>query len=200
LSGDVVLLGDLFLAGSGNLPGALHALARSVGALAQDETYRDYSSEVITAFGGENDLVSQYTQARSGGPFRTVILDAGGPDALLSCDEPPTAQCPSLEGAVNGTRSLLERMAQDGTEHIILFFYPDPDDATLAAKFDVLRPLLLQECQASVTPCRFIDLRPTFVGHEAEYLLEGGVLPTEAGAAAAAAAIWSMMERHCVAQ
>jgi len=59
---------------------------------------------------------------------------------------------------------------------------------------------LLQECQASVTPCWFIDLRPTFVGHEAEYLLEGGVLPTEAGATAAAAAIWSVMESHCVAQ
>jgi hypothetical protein len=48
-------------------------------------------------------------------------------------------------------------------------------------------------------PCHWLDLRPTPAGHHSEYLLTDTV-PTAAGAEAAAAAIWSTMERYGVAQ
>jgi len=81
-----------------------------------------------------------------------------------------------------------------------VFFYPTPEDPTLTAKFDLLRPMIGGVCAASAVPCTFLDLRPTFTGNEAEYLLPDGVLPTDAGAVATAAAIFSVMQEHCLAQ
>ncbi len=197
---EVVLLGDLFWAETGALTASLEELARSSGALSPGETYRDYSSTLTDPFGEAADVVSQYQSARDDGTIRTVILNAGGPDALETCPEPPTLDCASLANAVTGTEALLSQMAADGVEHVVLFFYPDPEDQALAAKFDVLRPELETACDSSSVACHFVDLRPTFAGHEADYLKDGGVLPTEAGSAATASVLWSVLEQNCIAQ
>ncbi len=196
---EVVLLGDLFLADNGEITATLEGLARDAGALGVEDRYRDYSSTLVTPFGGGDDPATQYATARAEGVPRVVILDAGGADALLTCPEPPAASCPALDNAITATNALLEQMASDGVEDILLFFYPDPDEATLGAKFDVLRPLLQATCEASATRCHFLDLRATFEGED-EYLQEGGILPTEAGSVAAANVIWGLMQAECIAQ
>jgi len=196
----VALLGDSFFAENGRVAAELEALAREAGALGEQDRYRDYSSSLITPFGGATDLVNQYTAAQDEGAMRIIIMDAGGPDALLSCPEPPTQACPAIENAVAGVDELWRQMAEDGVEAVIDFFYPDPEDAGLEAKFDVLRPLMQAACEASPVGCHFLDLRSTFEQRSAEYLLPGGILPTPEGSAATAAAIWSLMQRQCIAQ
>jgi hypothetical protein len=198
--GEVVLLGDSFLAESQRITLELQALARAARALGTEEQYRDYSSSLITPFGGAADLTNQYAAARDDGAFRIVIMDAGGPDALLSCPEPPMEDCPSLANAVAGADELWRQMADDGVEAVVDFFYPDPESATLLAKFDVLRPMMQRTCEASAVGCHWLDLRRTFEGREEEYLLAGGINPTAAGSAAAAAAIWSLMQQRCIGQ
>lgn len=197
---EVALLGDNFLASSGELAADLQRLARGDGALGEDQEYRDHSSTLVGPFGDADDLGSQYAAARDVGPPAAVIMNAGGPDALLSCPDPPTSSCTALANAAASLDQLLARMATDGVGSVVLFFYPDPQDATLAAKFDVLRPMLRASCETGPVPCYFVDLRGTFGCREAELLQPGGILPTAAGASAAARTIWSAMRQHCVAQ
>lgn len=196
----VVLLGDNFLASSGELAAELQRLARGEGALGKDQEYRDHSSTLVGPFGEADDLETQYAGARDAGIPEVVLMDAGGPDALLSCPDPPTSSCPALTNAAEGLDQLLAQMDSDGVASVVSFFYPDPEDPTLAAKFDVLRPMLRASCETAPVSCHFVDLRETFAGREAELLEPGGILPTTAGASAAARTIWSSMRRHCVAQ
>jgi hypothetical protein len=194
------VLGDSFFAESGLITSELQSLALASGALRSGEAYRDYSATLITPFGGAADLTNQYATARAEGAFRIVIMDVGGPDSLVSCPEPPTPDCPALANAVSGADGLWSQMANDGVEAVVDFFYPDPDDASLKAKFDVLRPVMQATCEGSAAGCAWLDLRPTFAGREAEYLMPGGVLPTAAGSTATAAAIWSLMQQRCIGQ
>lgn len=195
---EVVLLGDNFMPLA--LVSELERLAQGSGALGAEENYRNHASTLVGPFGGSSDLFSQYAAALAEGTPRLVITDMGGPDALQSCPEPPAADCPALTNAESGAEELLTTMAQDGVEDVLVFFYPTPEDPTLTAKFDLLRPMIGGVCAASAVPCTFLDLRPTFTGNEAEYLLPDGVLPTDAGAVATAAAIFSVMQEHCLAQ
>lgn len=198
---EVVILGDSFLAENGAITVELEALARAAGALGSAETYRDYSSVIITPFGGASDLTGQYAMATSGGAIRVVVMDVGGPDSLLgTCADPPTETCAALQAAVSGADALWRQMADDGVEAVVDFFYPVPDDAVLAARFDVLRPMMEAACDESPVGCHFLDLRPTFQDRSTEYLLSGGVLPTAAGSAATARALWSLMQSRCIAQ
>jgi hypothetical protein len=198
---EVVVLGDAFLGDSHQITAELEALAREAGALGIDERYRDYSTSLITPFGGTADLPTQYATARSDGGARVVIMDVGGPDAWLgSCPEPLLPDCPALASGVAGAGQLWRQMADDRVESVVDLFYPDPADAGLLAKFDVLRPEMQAACAASPVSCRFIDLRPTFEGRASEYLVPGGITPTAAGSVATAATIWSLMQQHCIAQ
>lgn len=197
---DLVLLGDNFLADSGEIRTSLEELAREAGLLDGDERYRDYSSALVTPFGGDADLTVQYAAALGEGAVRVAVLDLGGPDALLPCPAPPAADCPSLAAAQAGAEDLLATLHDDGVTDAVVFFYPNPEDEALRANFDVLRPLIRSACDGAPLACHFLDLRPVFDGNEAEYLEPGGVLPTQAGAEATARAIWSVMQRSCVAQ
>jgi hypothetical protein len=199
MGSDVAVLGDSFLAQNGQLVTELEALAQSSGTLEAGDGYRDYSSTVITAFGDTSDLASQYLAASAEGVPRVVIMDVGGPDALATCPDPPTEACPALANAAAGASDLWAQMATDGVETVVNFFYPDPEDASMAAKFDVLRPMIQEGCAASPLDCHFLDLRSSFDG-QTGYLMPGGLLPTAAGSTEAAAAIWSLMQARCVAQ
>ena len=196
----VVVLGDSFFADTREIAAELERLARERDALGADEQYRDYSTSLITPFGGNADLASQYATARDEGAVRVAIATIGGPDLLLSaCSEPVDETCQGLQNAVSGAEALLEQMADDGVETVIDVSHPDPVDETFRARLAVLRPLLQAVCEESPVRCHFVDLAPTFEGHT-EYLLPDGLNPTSEGAVAAAAALWSAMQRHCVAQ
>ena len=120
--------------------------------------------------------------------------------SLGSCETPPTPDCQLMVDVVTAAEALLGQMFQDGVEDVVWFFYPDPTDATLLAKFEVLRPLLQGVCESSTVPCHWLDLRPIFADHYSEYMLPENLLPTAEGAQATAAAIWSTMQRDCIAQ
>jgi len=91
-------------------------------------------------------------------------------------------------------------MAADGVAHVVYAFYPDPVDATLRAKMDVLRPLLERACKNSALTCHFLDLRSAFANRYDEYIQADGMNPTEAGSQASAQAIWAVMQKECIAQ
>lgn len=195
---DIIILGDRYLAESGLVAQRLAELSRAAGAWGADQPLRDYSSGLVSPFGGSDDLFKQYATAQADGQHRVAILNVGGPDALLACDVSTDTLCPSLQTAVDGARELLLLMNQTGTERIFLFFYPTPNDPLLASNFDRLRPLLEQECQASATPCDFLDLRPIIDPHRDVYLDETAVFPTTAGSDATAGALFGLLELHCV--
>jgi len=95
---------------------------------------------------------------------------------------------------------LLAQMAQEGVQQVVYFFYADHADPVVLAKTDLLRPLIQSACENSPVPCHWLDLRPTYAGHSSEYIQADGISPTNAGAAAIAAAIWATMQQNCVAQ
>jgi len=197
----VVVLGDSFFGASHEITAELERLARARGALDAGDSYRDYSSSLISPFGGGADLTSQYTTASEEGAVRIAIMNIGGPEVLLSaCPEPPDATCPGLQSAVAGAEALLQRMADDGVEAVLDVSHPDPADETFRAQLSVLRPLLRDVCEASPVRCYSLDLAPTFEGRTDEYLLSDGLNPTTQGANVAAAVIWSAMQRRCLAQ
>jgi hypothetical protein len=197
----VLVLGDVFIAQSHQITAYLEALAREAGALAAGERYRDYSSTTGNALAlGAPLIADQYATGQAEGPVQVVIMDGGGADVLRgSCESPPTPDCQVMVDAVAAADELLAQMAEDAVEHVVWFFYPGPTDAELRAKVDVLRPLLQDACESSAAPCHWLDLRETFADHYGEYMLTDAI-PTAAGAEATAAAIWSTMQRYCVAQ
>jgi hypothetical protein len=200
-SADVVLLGDVFIAQTHEVTAQLEALAREAGALGADESYRDYSSMTQNALaGGDALLQDRYAEAQAESPARVVIMNGGGSDMLLgSCAIPPTSDCQLIVDVVAAAEELLGRMAQDGVEQVLWFYYPDPVDTVLGAKLDVLHPLLQATCESSAVSCHWLDLRPTFEGNFTEYM-QTDFVPTSLGAEAAAAAIWASMEQNCIAQ
>jgi len=177
-------------------------LAQKAGSLAANAPYRDNSSLTGNALAlAVPTIADQYANGQTDSPVKVVIMDGGGADALAgTCDSPPTANCQILLDAVAAAQQLLSRMAQDGVQHVVYFFYPDPVDASLQAKMDLLRPLVQGACESSPVPCHWLDLRPTFAGHYADYVLADGMNPTDAGSAATAAAIWTTMQQNCIAQ
>jgi hypothetical protein len=196
-----MVLGDMFLWQDRLIPTALEALARSAGALATGEQYRNYTSGTanLLALGGRL-IAQQYATGWSEGPARVVIMDGGGTDVLVgTCPEPPTVDCPILVDAVAAADELLGQMGADGVEDVIWVGYPGPADAVLRAKMELLQPLLQGVCAGSVVPCHWVDLEPAFADHYAEYMAADAI-PTAAGADVAAAEIWSVMQRRCVAQ
>lgn len=201
-AGEVLFVGDSFFATSHQIPLGVEQLAQNAGVLGVDEHYRDKSALIGNALAvGQPTLVDQYTSGRADGVVKVVIMSGGGADVLAaSCNDPPSASCPALANAATAASDILKQMAQDGVQHIVYCFYPDPVDAALKAKMDVLRPLVQAACQSSPVPCHWLDLRPTFADRYAEYILPDGMNPTDAGSTATAAAIWQTMQAKCVAQ
>jgi len=198
---EVVLLGDVFIAQDHEVTIQLEALAREAGTLTIGEHYRDYSSVTQNALAlGDALLGDRYQEALAESPVSVVIMDGGGSDMLLgTCETPPTSDCPVIVDAVAAAEQLLAQMAQDGVGRVLWFFYPDPADAVLRAKLDVIHPLLQAVCESSAVPCYWLDLQPTFAGHFGEYM-QTDFVPTPLGAQAAASAIWATMEQNCIAQ
>lgn len=192
---EVLLIGDSFFAANRQLPRDLAQLA----ALGTDESYRDASrlaNNALALMG--NGIAEQYTAAATEAQPKVVIMTGGGADVLLGTCEPNDAQCPLLAEAADAARALLSRMAQDGVEHVVYAFYPDPLDATVRERMDGLRPLIQLTCNESPVPCHWLDLRPAFAGHYDEYIQADGLNPTAAGSRVAAEQIWALLRSACI--
>lgn len=199
---EVVILGDSFFAVSHEITAYIEALAREAGALGEGERYRDNSRLLGNALAlAGNGIAEQYSAAIAEGDVKVVIMNGGGADVLLGSCEPVSSECPLLVDAAEAGRDLFARMAEDGVEHVVYAFYPDPvDDPPLREKMDALRPLMQAVCAESPVPCHWIDLRPVFEGHYDEYVRPDRKNPTSAGARATAQAIWETMYSRCIAQ
>lgn len=198
---ELLVMGDSLFGATHQITAYLEDLARGAGALAVGERYRDYSAVTANtlAFGGRG-IANQYAAAVAEAPVKVVIMDGGGADLLLGSCATLTPDCPLIADAVAAAGDLIAAMGDGGVQQIVYVFYPDYEDPALRAEMDVLRPLLADTCAASSAPCHWVDLRPAFEGHVAEYMDASGVLPNAAGAEASAGAIWAVMQEHCVAQ
>lgn len=202
LGSEVVVLGDVFVAQNGApIIAELEALAHDAGALAATDHYRNYTSATINSLTmADALLLDRYAAAQGESPVKVVIMNGGGSDLLLrTCPDTITADCPLIVEVVAGANRLLSQMATDGVEDVVWFYYPNPMDAQLLAELDVLKPLLEAACANAPVSCHWVDLGPIFEGRYAEYM-QSDFVPTAAGAKAAAAALWSTMERECIAQ
>lgn len=197
----LVLIGDSFFAVDHGITAFLEDLARSNGAISAGERYRDYSSVVdnTLALVGAG-ITAQYARARTEGAVRVVIMTGGGADVLLGSCERIAEDCPLLTAATTEAAALFQQMADDGVEHVVYAFYPDPTDPELRAEVGALRPLLERACEASPTPCTWVDLRGVFGGKEERYLNADGTVPTADGARASASELWSVMSARCIAE
>ena len=202
IAGDqVLLIGDSFFAYKHQVTAYLEDLARNAGALAVGERYRDNSSAIANGLAlSGNGILSQYTNGKAESEVKVVIMNGGGADVLIGSCDSVDANCPVLANAVSAARDLFSKMATDGVSQVLYAFYPDPQDATVRAKMDVLRPLIQDACAASAVPCHWVDLRTVFAGRYAEYITGDGLNPTASGASATASAIWSTLQEFCIAQ
>ena len=196
---DVLILGDVLIELSIFTP-QLELAAVAAGSLASGEHYRNQAQAVSSLLAtGPLSFDSQYTSARADGPARVIVMDGGATDVLNNnCAGMLTPDCPAAHAAVAGAEQLFSRFARDGVEHIVYFFYGDViGNPMLKDGIDLMRPLLQNACGRSPVPCHWLDLRPIFAGHP-EYLGTDGLVFTDAGAAAAAAATYAFMQKQCV--
>lgn len=147
-----------------------------------------------------------------------------------SCETtaPPgnTSCLSTVNSAIMRAQSLLQEMATNGVKHIVYIFYPHLDPAgggilstpapAVNDSLDFAYPLAEQICCGSsftstatsysctghtgAAECNFIDTRPAFEGHLADYIKSDHVHPTPAGAQVIADLVWKVMQDHCIAQ
>lgn len=166
--------------------------AREQGSLGQGESYIDNSVSGTTLAG--NQIPSQYDDAVQESPdtIKYVLMDGGGNDCIFG----------DADAAYSAAESLFTNMAQNGTEKVVYFFYPDPigsNWASLKSCLDGLRPRMKALCDGLTSPeCFWLDQREAWDGHP-EYTSDG-IHPTTAGSNASGDAIWEVMVDNCVAQ
>lgn len=183
---DVVINGESFFAAS-NIRDELTRLAREDGVIGATETFRQVAvSGALIA-----QILGYYMDAEPKPTY--VISDGGGNDLMGSCPSPATADCPVVQDAFATVRAYFDSMATNGTEKVLWMRYPDPQGsqwATLKTNQDLFNPLVEQLCDTiSTLSCLWVDLRPVWEGHYAEYTSDG-IHATDAGGTATAEAFW----------
>jgi hypothetical protein len=198
---EVMVLGDVVIELS-SFATHLESNATNSGMLRSGEHFRNYASSARSFLAANQfSLGLQYQDAQAEGAARVVIMTGGAADVLnLPCGSSPAPDCPAVVAAVAGAEALFQRMAADGVEHVVYFFYPDTSaNPGLRAGIDALRPLLENACGRSPVACHWLDLRPTFTGHPDYLVGVDGIVFGDPGAVAGAAAVWSLMEERCLA-
>jgi hypothetical protein len=188
----VAVIGESFIAMTHGITQEIQKDARAAGSLGQSDQYIDNSVSGTTM--ANNQIPSQFTKAvQTAGKIKYVLMDGGGNDCLINSNG---------DGALAPAQSLFQAMAQNGTEKIVYFFYPDPvgsNYGSLKTCLDALRPKMKALCDGLTSPqCYWLDLRSLWSGHP-EYTSDG-IHPTSQGAIVTGDAIWKVMQDNCVAQ
>lgn len=188
---EVAVIGESFIAATHGITQEIEKQAKAAGSLGQSEHYIDNSVSGTTL--ANNQIPSQYTKAIGMGTIKYVLMDGGGNDCLINNNG---------DAALTAATSLFQTMAQNKTEKILYFFYPDPigsNFSSLKTCLDALRPKMKALCDGLTAPkCYWLDLRPTWMGHN-DYTSDG-IHPTSAGSVATGDVIWDAMKTYCVAQ
>jgi lysophospholipase L1-like esterase len=165
--------------------------------------------KVVIMDGGGNDVLIGNTSC-----------ETMAPPANTSC-------VTTVENAVDEAHTKMQEMAQKGVQSVVFFFYPHLSTAgggilqtpapAVNDTLDYAYPKAEQICCGSSfassptnyscagqpvpgMTCVFIDTRPAFEGHLADYIKSDNVHPTQAGAQVIAGLIWTQMQSHCIAQ
>jgi lysophospholipase L1-like esterase len=150
-------------------------------------------------------------------------------DTSCETTAPPgnTSCVTTIQNAINQAHTTMAEMAQKGVQSVVFFFYPHLSTAgggilqtpapAVNETLDYAYPLAEQMCCGSSftsdindyscsgqpepgLTCVFIDTRPAFEGHLADYIKSDNVHPTQAGANVISNLIWQQMQNHCIAQ
>ena len=206
---DVAMIGDSYLALSGDITKVLQGLARDAGSLPPTAKYRTYYVSGTQLEGGFSpNIPQQFKNALAQGPIKTVIMTGGANDVLIgdpSCGNAPApngASCKNtIDTAAKAAADMLQEMAAAGVQDVIYLFYPhlppgrEGLNTSLDYGYTVTRPL----CENATVRCHFIDQREAYAGHM-EYFQWDNTHPTLAGSTVSAGLIWNVMKTECIAQ
>jgi len=213
----VLLIGDSYLdLNNKNFGTELQRLAKAAGALGASDKYTDRSisgTQMVGGFLGA-PIPQQYAnENNSDGHVTTVIMDGGGNDVLLgqrSCidrEAPPANQdcVKTITAAMAAAKTLLAKMADDGVENVVYFFYPHLPGGGLGGNkelsnktLDYAIPLVKQTCEEAPLNCVFVDSRGLFGDAPEDF--QDGIHPIVENNNKIAGAVWQAMQRECIAQ
>jgi hypothetical protein len=211
----VLLIGDSYVDINNKAFGTeLMRLAREAGALASGDKYADRSVSGTQLSGGLFAIPTQYAdENNSDGHIKTVVMDGGGNDILVgnrSCitrQAPPESQScvNTINNAANAARQLLAKMAADGVEDVVYFFYPylpgggiGGDKEITRKTLDYAMPMVRETCESAPLNCVFVDTRGLFGDTPGDF--QDGVHPTVANIQKISAHVFKTMQRECIAQ
>ena len=197
-AGEVVFIGESFIAQTGEIPRQTNMLAQKAGTIGPSESYRSFAVSGTQLTTGE--IPGQFDRAVMAGPVKVVLMDGAGNDLLIG-DRCKTfdAKCQEV---VDVVVKLFMTFKSKGVKDVVYFFYPDPMGigAQIKDMMDVLRPEMKKVCDgATDVRCIWVDQRESWMDHYGEFTSDG-IHPTSAGAAASAKQIWDAMVANCIAQ
>ncbi|MFI5306440.1 MAG: SGNH/GDSL hydrolase family protein [Polyangiales bacterium] len=207
---EVVMIGDSYLALSGDVTTVLEQTASMAGAPSGYRTYYVSGTSM-----GNGQIPSQFDQALAADKdIKFVIMDGGGNDILLLnpmcqslADPGSDPSCmKSVADSETAGAALLQKMGDNGVQQVVWFFYPNLDPGLGAGSMpnNILSygfPIMQKMCEgATAVKCHFVDIRPAFMGMNAQYIGFDGIHPTLAGSTAIAGLIWDTMKANCIAQ
>jgi lysophospholipase L1-like esterase len=186
---EVAINGESFF-GASNIRDELTRLARRDSVIAPTATFRQ-----IAVSGALISQIQGYYKNAVPKP-KYVISDGGGNDLMSTCPAPAASSCPVVQTTFNAVRVLFDSMAAGGTQRVLWMRYPDPQGAnwaTLKTNQDLFNPLVKTLCDTIKSlKCFWIDLRPVWDGHYAQYTTDG-IHATNAGGTATAEAFWKVI-------
>ena len=215
---EVVMIGDSYLALSGETTKHLESLATAAGALASGSSYRAlrYYADGANMYpysAFPTPIPTQFSSAvTASSDIKYVIMDGGGNDILIENPQcitvspdagPISSACEQVVSmAITTASSLFQTMktAGVGEGHLLLLSAPSDDQRSpsVDVMMDYAYPLIEQACESAAIPCSFIDTRPAFQGHP-EYIGLDNIHPTTAGSDVIAGLIWGVMQQECIA-
>ena len=208
---EIVNIGDSIFALSGDIYEDLEAKA--------GETWRHYAVSGTQMIGGilGPPIPTQYQMARNDDPnIRVVYMDGGGNDILLQaimgdpygCKRCNYWWCGDISRTCKGviedvaveTSNLLNRMAADGVEQVVVLGYYHTtwgifgDLTKLKKAADYGAALSIAGIPNTNANAVYVDPRNAFSGHEGQYITIDGIHPTAAGSAVLANMIWNVID------
>ena len=217
-----VIIGDSFINWS------THSFPADLATKA-GQTWRLYAvGGASMASGGIATLIpDQFEQAVLADPnIKLVLMDGGGNDIMIpAATWPGGAECKNrqdapqqqvcvdiVDFAVEKAEAGMDRMAEGGVSDVVYFFYPEvPEGTPLGGLYPNAmlvygRGIAKEVCDGAFERtggqlrCHFIDLVPTFEGHNPEWFYPTDIHPNHQGSAAMADTIWQYMTDACIGQ
>jgi hypothetical protein len=215
----VLLIGDSYVDISGKAFGKeLQRLAQAAGSLAPGDKYADRSVSGAQMVGDTllaAAVPTQYSNEKnSDGHITTVVMDGGGNDILIGNTQciqtsaPPENQScvTTINNAASTAKTLLEKMASEGVENVVYFFYPNlPGGGVIFGNKDLEKktldyafPLVKEACDTAPLNCMFVDTRGLFPDTADQF--QDGIHPTVPNINKIAGKVWQTMVDNCIAQ